>query len=194
MLVEDTLGYNLNMVHSVDAGAAECMDVALNDRHQSHAQTSTNHRTSSAQSMPRVTINSSIQKAAASAQAAPQAGASINGISDTSSNKQTSLTNPTSAQNGFLADSQHKPDTSEALPSEPKQQQRSAQQAPAQHDAAQHDPGPLPMLASACPGWVCYAEKTHGSYILPYISTAKSPQVTSPKPTRSPKPTSSRPR
>ena len=35
----------------------------------------------------------------------------------------------------------------------------------------------LPMLASACPGWVCYAEKTHGSYILPYISTAKSPQV-----------------
>ncbi|XP_028138259.1 probable cytosolic Fe-S cluster assembly factor AGAP009023 [Diabrotica virgifera virgifera] len=34
----------------------------------------------------------------------------------------------------------------------------------------------LPMLASSCPGWVCYAEKTHGSYILPYISTAKSPQ------------------
>ncbi|XP_027048191.1 probable cytosolic Fe-S cluster assembly factor v1g210509 [Pocillopora damicornis] len=34
----------------------------------------------------------------------------------------------------------------------------------------------LPMLASACPGWVCYAEKTHGSYILPFISTTKSPQ------------------
>ncbi|XP_020606297.1 probable cytosolic Fe-S cluster assembly factor v1g210509 [Orbicella faveolata] len=34
----------------------------------------------------------------------------------------------------------------------------------------------IPMLASACPGWVCYAEKTHGSYILPYISTTKSPQ------------------
>ncbi|XP_060527568.1 probable cytosolic Fe-S cluster assembly factor AGAP009023 isoform X2 [Cylas formicarius] len=34
----------------------------------------------------------------------------------------------------------------------------------------------LPMLASSCPGWVCYAEKTHGSYILPYISTTKSPQ------------------
>eukprot|EP01027_Heterolobosea_sp_BB2_P016364 GEZU01023312.1.p1 GENE.GEZU01023312.1~~GEZU01023312.1.p1 ORF type:complete len:325 (-),score=100.63 GEZU01023312.1:149-1123(-) len=32
------------------------------------------------------------------------------------------------------------------------------------------------MLASACPGWICYAEKTHGDYILPYISTAKSPQ------------------
>lgn len=35
----------------------------------------------------------------------------------------------------------------------------------------------LPMLASACPGWVCYAEKTHGDYALPYISTVKSPQV-----------------
>ncbi|XP_031562291.1 probable cytosolic Fe-S cluster assembly factor v1g210509 [Actinia tenebrosa] len=36
--------------------------------------------------------------------------------------------------------------------------------------------GTIPMLASACPGWVCYAEKTHGSYVLPYISTTKSPQ------------------
>ncbi len=35
----------------------------------------------------------------------------------------------------------------------------------------------LPMLASACPGWVCYAEKTHGKVVLPNISTAKSPQV-----------------
>ncbi|GAM24614.1 hypothetical protein SAMD00019534_077890, partial [Acytostelium subglobosum LB1] len=35
---------------------------------------------------------------------------------------------------------------------------------------------PLPMLCSACPGWICYAEKTHGEYILPYISTTKSPQ------------------
>ncbi|KAG6448676.1 probable cytosolic Fe-S cluster assembly factor GL21135 [Manduca sexta] len=34
----------------------------------------------------------------------------------------------------------------------------------------------LPMLASSCPGWVCYAEKTHGNFILPYISTTKSPQ------------------
>jgi len=33
----------------------------------------------------------------------------------------------------------------------------------------------LPMLASACPGWICYAEKTHG-FILPYISQTKSPQ------------------
>ncbi|XP_071813474.1 cytosolic Fe-S cluster assembly factor narfl-like [Apostichopus japonicus] len=36
--------------------------------------------------------------------------------------------------------------------------------------------GSLPMLASACPGWICYAEKTHGNFILPYISTTKSPQ------------------
>ena len=33
----------------------------------------------------------------------------------------------------------------------------------------------LPMLASACPGWVCYAEKTHAE-MLPFISRAKSPQ------------------
>uniref|UniRef100_A0A453LTF8 Iron hydrogenase large subunit C-terminal domain-containing protein n=2 Tax=Aegilops tauschii subsp. strangulata TaxID=200361 RepID=A0A453LTF8_AEGTS len=34
----------------------------------------------------------------------------------------------------------------------------------------------LPVLSSACPGWICYAEKTLGSYILPYISSVKSPQ------------------
>mmetsp|Transcript_4896 Transcript_4896/g.10392 ORF Transcript_4896/g.10392 Transcript_4896/m.10392 type:complete len:492 (+) Transcript_4896:137-1612(+) len=34
----------------------------------------------------------------------------------------------------------------------------------------------LPMLNSACPGWVCYAEKTHGSDVLPYMSPVKSPQ------------------
>lgn len=34
----------------------------------------------------------------------------------------------------------------------------------------------LPMISSACPGWICYAEKTLGSYILPYISSVKSPQ------------------
>lgn len=33
----------------------------------------------------------------------------------------------------------------------------------------------LPMLASACPGWICYAEKTH-SEMLPFISRTKSPQ------------------
>jgi iron only hydrogenase large subunit-like protein len=35
--------------------------------------------------------------------------------------------------------------------------------------------GKLPMLASACPGWVCYAEKTHAE-MLPFISRSKSPQ------------------
>ena len=34
----------------------------------------------------------------------------------------------------------------------------------------------LPLLASSCPGWICYAEKTHGDLVLPLISTAKSPQ------------------
>ncbi|XP_066546405.1 cytosolic Fe-S cluster assembly factor narfl [Amia ocellicauda] len=34
----------------------------------------------------------------------------------------------------------------------------------------------LPMLTSACPGWICYAEKTHGDFIIPYISTTRSPQ------------------
>ena len=29
----------------------------------------------------------------------------------------------------------------------------------------------FPVLASACPGWICLAEKKHGDFILPYIST-----------------------
>lgn len=33
-----------------------------------------------------------------------------------------------------------------------------------------------PILASSCPGWVCYAEKTH-PYVLPHISKVKSPQA-----------------
>ncbi|KAF8629649.1 hypothetical protein AX17_005588 [Amanita inopinata Kibby_2008] len=35
----------------------------------------------------------------------------------------------------------------------------------------------LPMLSSACPGWICYAEKTHPE-MLPYIARTKSPQQT----------------
>ncbi len=42
-------------------------------------------------------------------------------------------------------------------------------------DDVQVDGPTLPMLASACPGWICYAEKTHGE-LLPYVSTTKSPQ------------------
>ena len=33
-----------------------------------------------------------------------------------------------------------------------------------------------PVLTSACPGWVCYAEKTH-PHILPHLSRVKSPQA-----------------
>ena len=35
---------------------------------------------------------------------------------------------------------------------------------------------PRPILTSACPGWVCYAEKTH-PHVLPYLSKLKSPQA-----------------
>ncbi|KAI1807267.1 cytosolic Fe-S cluster assembly factor nar-1 [Daldinia bambusicola] len=35
---------------------------------------------------------------------------------------------------------------------------------------------PKPILTSSCPGWVCYAEKTH-PHVLPYISKVKSPQA-----------------
>ncbi|KAH9504097.1 hypothetical protein Btru_067716 [Bulinus truncatus] len=44
------------------------------------------------------------------------------------------------------------------------------------YKSSENDKYALPMLTSACPGWICYAEKTHGSYILPYISSVKSPQ------------------
>lgn len=32
-----------------------------------------------------------------------------------------------------------------------------------------------PVLCSSCPGWTCYAEKTH-PHIIPYLSSVKSPQ------------------
>ncbi|KAJ7045532.1 iron hydrogenase [Mycena alexandri] len=35
--------------------------------------------------------------------------------------------------------------------------------------------GQMPMLASACPGWICYAEKAHAE-MLPFIARTKSPQ------------------
>lgn len=35
---------------------------------------------------------------------------------------------------------------------------------------------PGPLISSSCPGWICYAEKTHGAWILPFISKVKSPQ------------------
>lgn len=33
-----------------------------------------------------------------------------------------------------------------------------------------------PILTSACPGWICYTEKTH-PYVLPHLSRLKSPQA-----------------
>lgn len=33
-----------------------------------------------------------------------------------------------------------------------------------------------PILSSSCPGWICYAEKTH-PHVLPHISRLKSPQA-----------------
>ncbi|TFK54222.1 iron hydrogenase [Heliocybe sulcata] len=42
-------------------------------------------------------------------------------------------------------------------------------------EGALEDVGRLPMLASACPGWICYAEKTHAE-MLPFIARTKSPQ------------------
>lgn len=35
-----------------------------------------------------------------------------------------------------------------------------------------------PILSSACPGWICYAEKTH-PFVLPHLSRLKSPQALS---------------
>eukprot|EP00347_Sterkiella_histriomuscorum_P000664 403374972 len=37
------------------------------------------------------------------------------------------------------------------------------------------EPG-IPILASECPGWVCYAEKVVGDQAFPFMSTVKSPQ------------------
>nr|XP_039259688.1 cytosolic Fe-S cluster assembly factor narfl-like isoform X1 [Styela clava] len=34
----------------------------------------------------------------------------------------------------------------------------------------------LPILTSACPGFICYAEKTHGKLVIPHLSKVKSPQ------------------
>ncbi|XP_053308865.1 nuclear prelamin A recognition factor [Spea bombifrons] len=39
-----------------------------------------------------------------------------------------------------------------------------------------HDEHAFPMFASACPGWVQYAERVLGDSVTPHICTAKSPQ------------------
>jgi iron only hydrogenase large subunit-like protein len=43
------------------------------------------------------------------------------------------------------------------------------------HGAASAQPA-KPILTSSCPGWICYAEKTH-PHVLPHLSRLKSPQA-----------------
>ena len=40
----------------------------------------------------------------------------------------------------------------------------------------QNSAQPRPILTSACPGWICYIEKTH-PHVLPHLSKLKSPQA-----------------
>ncbi|PGH16257.1 hypothetical protein AJ80_05280 [Polytolypa hystricis UAMH7299] len=55
------------------------------------------------------------------------------------------------------------------------QQQQQHQSAPS--DASSEFPIPnRPILSSSCPGWICYAEKTH-PHVLPHMSRLKSPQA-----------------
>jgi iron only hydrogenase large subunit-like protein len=43
-------------------------------------------------------------------------------------------------------------------------------------DGAATKQPPKPILTSSCPGWICYAEKTH-PHVLPHLSRLKSPQA-----------------
>jgi iron only hydrogenase large subunit-like protein len=43
-------------------------------------------------------------------------------------------------------------------------------------DAVGEGKATKPILTASCPGWVCYAEKTH-PYVLPHLSRVKSPQA-----------------
>ncbi|KAI9722304.1 MAG: hypothetical protein M1812_001776 [Candelaria pacifica] len=53
--------------------------------------------------------------------------------------------------------------------------QPSRTQLPTEDGAATTQPK-KPVLTSACPGWICYVEKTH-PYIVPHLSRLKSPQA-----------------
>ncbi len=48
-------------------------------------------------------------------------------------------------------------------------------ESPTEDGAAKTQPK-RPVLTSACPGWICYVEKTH-PYIVPHLSRLKSPQA-----------------
>ena len=50
-------------------------------------------------------------------------------------------------------------------------------QAAAQEFLQKYKEGPLPLLCSECPGWVCYAEKKADSCVLPLMSKVKTPMM-----------------
>lgn len=54
--------------------------------------------------------------------------------------------------------------------------QKPFQQATSDDDGASSTIPKKPILSSACPGWICYAEKTH-PHVLPHLSRLKSPQA-----------------
>ncbi|KAG7006702.1 cytosolic fe-S cluster assembly factor NAR1 [Physcia stellaris] len=56
-----------------------------------------------------------------------------------------------------------------SLPQPPRNERSTSQPTPS-------TPLKTPILTSACPGWICYAEKTH-PHVLPHLSRLKSPQA-----------------
>ena len=54
--------------------------------------------------------------------------------------------------------------------------QRPERQVASNADGASATTPMRPLISSACPGWVCYAEKTH-SHVLQHLSRLKSPQA-----------------
>ena len=54
--------------------------------------------------------------------------------------------------------------------------QTPGRQAASNDDGASTTTPKKPLLSSACPGWICYAEKTH-PHVLPHLSRLKSPQA-----------------
>lgn len=54
--------------------------------------------------------------------------------------------------------------------------QNSGPQAASKDDGTSTTIPKKPILSSACPGWVCFAEKTH-PHVLPHLSRLKSPQA-----------------
>ncbi|KAI8081275.1 iron hydrogenase, partial [Halteromyces radiatus] len=77
-------------------------------------------------------------------------------------------------QGGDIIEQQMQQQQQQQQPEEQGGRQRRRRQ-PASNQQQQQQQKSIPMLASSCPGWVCYAEKTHGE-VLPHISMTKSPQ------------------